>query len=207
MTAKDPSRKFTLPEIKQYKHGDMQIISGTIADADWLRSNPRWLMDLGTGVRIAKYCVLVQDSPVKEADMAHKARIKRNLVTDNVDNLPGIEVEDVRWQTPPKKKQKHASMVVELATAPQANDAIQYHAFWGTELKTVVKYDESCKILQCFKCWKYGHLEIECREQQICGNCATNHTRKRCLSGLKCGLVPNLTQHGMRNVSSERENR
>ena len=37
------------------------------------------------------------------------------------------------------------------------------------------KYIPRRRIIQCYKCWKYGHIANLCPHKQTCVNCSKNH--------------------------------
>jgi hypothetical protein len=48
------------------------------------------------------------------------------------------------------------------------------------DLKSVERYDASCRITQCFKCQKYGHISTICSNAESCGHCGSDHTTEKC---------------------------
>jgi len=43
------------------------------------------------------------------------------------------------------------------------------------------RYFDHVNVIQCFKCWKYGHMTRECKaENLVCVKCSENHHQKDC---------------------------
>jgi hypothetical protein len=57
----------------------------------------------------------------------------------------------------------------------------------GYDLKLVERYDAGCRITQCFKCQKYGHISSICPNAEKCGHCGSDHTTEKC-----AGVSPTL---------------
>jgi len=73
-------------------------------------------------------------------------------------------------------------MVVEFANAEQANLALQTGLIWDSEYKKTELYDRACRIQECFKCHKYGHISAQCGGTKKCGICAEGHRSEDCPS-------------------------
>jgi hypothetical protein len=50
----------------------------------------------------------------------------------------------------------------------------------GYDLKLTERYDASCRITQCFKCQKYGHISSICSNTDTCGHCGGSHNIETC---------------------------
>jgi hypothetical protein len=50
----------------------------------------------------------------------------------------------------------------------------------GYDLKVAERYDASCRITQCFKYQKYGHISSVCSNTEICGHCGSSHNTETC---------------------------
>lgn len=52
-----------------------------------------------------------------------------------------------------------------------------------------VRVRDFISVLQCYKCYDFGHKSKDCRSTQICGYCAGDHEYKVCKSNRKCCIV------------------
>lgn len=49
------------------------------------------------------------------------------------------------------------------------------------------RYEDYVNIIQCYRCWKFGHIANMCRsEKNICPICAGEHKSTECKSQVKC---------------------
>ena len=46
------------------------------------------------------------------------------------------------------------------------------------------RYERQCRLKQCFKCQKYGHIGTQCKAPTACGYCALEHDTRDCPSKL-----------------------
>jgi hypothetical protein len=70
--------------------------------------------------------------------------------------------------------------VIKVDSAEQANRLIIEGIVLGCDLKQVKRYDASCRITQCFKCQKYGHISSICSNKETCGHCGEDHNTEIC---------------------------
>jgi hypothetical protein len=84
-----------------------------------------------------------------------------------------------------------ALLIIEVNSVEQANRLINEGVVIEYDLKSVKRYNASCRITQCFKCQKYGHISTICSNTEKCGHYGSDHiikkyvnvslaTRKRC---------------------------
>jgi hypothetical protein len=90
----------------------------------------------------------------------------------------------MRWLKRTDKKE-FTPLVIEVDNAEQANRLINEGIVMGYDLKMVERYDASCRITQCFKCQKYGHISSVCANTEICGHCSGSHSTGTC-----AGILP-----------------
>jgi hypothetical protein len=71
--------------------------------------------------------------------------------------------------------------VVQLESRDHANLLIDNGLIFGARLLGCQKYDEKCRLRQCFKCYQYRHTWKQCTEKvQLCGYCAELHNTNDC---------------------------
>jgi hypothetical protein len=90
-----------------------------------------------------------------------------------------VESTGIRWLRRTEKKE-YAPLVIEVDSAEQTNRLITEGVIMGYDLKLVERYDASCRITQCFKCLKYGHISSVCANTETCGHCSGSHNTGTC---------------------------
>ena len=100
------------------------------------------------------------------------------LRAENDDLLPA----DIKvfWlcKLPLDGSKKHSSLVIHFPTRSQANNAIQQGIAFEGRLLRVEKVMRSPP--QCWRCQRYGHTSLQCKQPPRCGTCASFHLTKDC---------------------------
>jgi hypothetical protein len=104
------------------------------------------------------------------------------MQVENARTHPGLKIVKVRWLDQIIQRD-FAPLVVEVDTAEQANRLISQGLTLAFDLKIVERYDSKCRIIQCFKCQRYGHISTRCQSAQKCGHCGGGHTTNECAEG------------------------
>jgi hypothetical protein len=85
----------------------------------------------------------------------------------------------MRWLKRTNRKE-FGLLIIKVDSAEQANRLIIEGIVLGYDLKLVKRYDVSCRITQCFKYQKYGHISSVCSNTEICGHCGGSHNTETC---------------------------
>jgi hypothetical protein len=85
----------------------------------------------------------------------------------------------MRWLKRTNRKE-FGPLIIEVDSAEQANRLIIEGIVLEYDLKLVERYDASCRITQCFKCQKYGHISSVCSNTETCGHCGGSHNTETC---------------------------
>jgi hypothetical protein len=109
----------------------------------------------------------------KTQDIADKIRW-------NNANLRDAQITYTGWLTKDLKGKRASSVVVEFDNPRHANEAILSSIVLGAQLFTCEYYDRDCKLKQCFRCQKYGHIGTHCNAVETCSYCAGHHDSRRC---------------------------
>lgn len=173
---------------KMLKSGDVQGHAANAEDAAALKENCEWIKTLGVHAEVANttYGVIVHGIPTNSINTEEPGAMAQRIAASNSSVLGTFNPEQIThigWLTKESTKKRHASLVVEFKTPTLANRAIHMGFLWESTTHKAVLYDRSCRIKQCYKCFKYGHIGPQCSAtSQICGFCAGNHVTKECPS-------------------------
>lgn len=170
---------------RQLKSGDIAIHTANTADAKLLKENPSaWLPSLGSRARVLKptYGVLVHGvrTDKENIDPNKQAEAIEKIQTENATLHPGVKVTYAGWLTKNGAKKTASSLVVEFTTKEQANRVIREGLVLGACQHDCELYDRGCKLKQCYKCQRYGHIGTQCTASETCGQCAEPHNTRQC---------------------------
>ncbi|GBM04430.1 hypothetical protein AVEN_35599-1 [Araneus ventricosus] len=51
---------------------------------------------------------------------------------------------------------------------------------------TRLKFREYLRVMQCYKCYRYGHIRERCRNDESCVRCGEGHRSTNCEKSMKC---------------------
>jgi hypothetical protein len=82
---------------------------------------------------------------------------------------------------------------VEFTTRAQVDRAIREGLVLGACHHDCELYDRGCKLKQCYKCQKYGHIGTQCIANDTCGYCAEPHDTRQCKNREEPNFTPKCT--------------
>ncbi|OJD17317.1 hypothetical protein ACJ73_08809 [Blastomyces percursus] len=169
---------------KQLKSGDVSIHTVNIEDANKLREEQQWTQALGREARARQppYGVLVHSvrTDKENIDPSNQSRSVEKIQTKNATLYPGATITYVGWLTRTGAKKPTSSLVLEFATKEHADRAIREGLVLDACYHHCELYHRSCKLKQCYKCQKYGHIGAQCNANETCGYCAEPHNTRDC---------------------------
>ncbi|KAJ7870530.1 hypothetical protein B0H13DRAFT_2552603, partial [Mycena leptocephala] len=68
-----------------------------------------------------------------------------------------------------QKAKQHSSLVLHFTSAESANRCIMHKLALRGHLHRTEKYCP--RPLQCFNCYRFGHIASQCKHPAICGTC------------------------------------
>lgn len=142
------------------------------------------------------YAVMVHGVRTSLNTTDQNAAIEK-LTRENIRLHPGLEILRATW---PRKLEgsgkTFSSLVIEVASEVMADRILDY-GFRDGHIECSTEYFErNSKVVQCFKCWKYGHISKHCQNEEICHECKGNHDPRKCLSNTKTAYCPACKKSG-----------
>lgn len=104
--------------------------------------------------------------------------IKEELIAQNLSSDHGSELK-VIYIFQPKQDKRFTSCILEVS--PTVHKVL----FGGRRIflkYAICSFADYIRILQCYKCLKFGHMARNCNSKPACGHCAGEHDTKDCVS-------------------------
>ena len=74
----------------------------------------------------------------------------------------------------------YSFLIIEAKFSKKINKIIIEKFLTKKSKKNAVIFSQKCKIIQCFNCYEYDHIEKMCKNFMKCDHCAESHETKRC---------------------------
>lgn len=182
----------TIRAARALRSGDIAIQAVNESEAEMLRGQCNWSPILGESAKAVKPTFGVMVFNVRTDEINPKEIEKSiDMIKDcnkEVESLKAMDISWLGWFKLPKPGQPLGHLILEFATANQANAAIDESLVIGSSLKTCRVYNRACKLQQCFNCQNYGHSTSQCIKVSACCQCAGTHSSRECPGNLpkKC---------------------
>ena len=166
----------------QLKSGDVALTTRNAQDAETLRRNPGWEktpFGCTAHVQVPTYGIVVHGITVSTIKIDDLESTASQLKAENAP-IQDAEISYIGWLTRESRKKHASSAVIEFALPQHANDAIYASIVWHGKVHATTRYDRACRLKQCFRCYKYGHIGLQCSAEQVCGYCGEPHETKSC---------------------------
>ncbi|KAH0300453.1 hypothetical protein KCU74_g19015, partial [Aureobasidium melanogenum] len=164
--------------------GDYLLFAKDGATAERLTYHgPDWVTCLGGNAEVVTptYGVMVMNVPVTTFNPEEQEQMRHMLIGANYQLLADHKVSHMNWLLKPKNDKATGTMVISFTTKVGANAALAAGCIvWEGQMKRTIKYSSACRVLQCFKCYQYGHTTRKCRNEEVCGHCAGEHLTRDC---------------------------
>lgn len=119
-----------------------------------------------------------------------------NLPTDITDDEPTTMLNEQNFWLRDRTFTAHKSYIIKLDNREYKNLVVETDVTTQKEILergTVIigfserRCFESINTIQCLKCFRYGHIQHECKFEETCKKCADKHSTASCTSEtIKC---------------------
>ena len=169
--------------ISRLTSGDIRMHAESAEVKKTLHENTEWITAIAASATVQRRTYAVRASGVKMAhiDATNQNQTIQYLQAANAQLHSGLKITRIAWSFRAiKEKKTYSSLHVEVETPAMANRLITEGFLVDHEIKNCEKFVKSCKLTQCFNCYKYGHIGKRCRNPTACGLCAGGHSTNEC---------------------------
>ena len=172
--------------IRKLGSGDILVTTGDNGSKEALQRSTEWITVVAPTAKPTARMRSIEIIGVRRASFEigteeEKKEAMEKIVSENRTLHQGLKIGRISWQKKKYNEDKtHASLILDLATAEEANRIVEKGLVVDYDVHTAAIYCRSWEIKQCFKCQGYGHIATLCKKRETCGHCAGEHPTKEC---------------------------
>ena len=176
--------------VRKLPSGDIIIRANTVETKQRLEKNTHLQSALGGETQVIRrtFAVLAHGIRISIVNTNDQLATAKRLQDQNSTKHPGLEILRTAWPKQVHDSGKtHSSLIVEVASATQANRLIEEGLVEGYDEKQCELFDKTCRLTLCFRCHKYGHRSRACKNDPFCSICGGRHDGRICKAANKQG--------------------
>jgi hypothetical protein len=117
-------------------------------------------------------------------------RVRKSMTMDEIGRtlfgkLNSVKVAKMRWLSKPMAGKEHGSIVVFLEEKEQSDRLLTGSVVYlpGGEIAFPRMFETRVVPTRCYRCHQYGHAQLRCSNDVVCGHCAgSGHQAEACTS-------------------------
>ena len=195
-----PTQKAQIATARRLPSGDMVLHAISIEARKQLEKQPQWAFSIAGSAEVLRkrFAVLAHGIRTTFNTQNQQAAIQ-GLQKDNEGLHQGLKVLRVAWLKKVIESNKaFSSLIVEVASESIANRLLDHSIVESNSEHNCVYFEKGCRVLQCFKYYKHGHMTYACRNGPFCHKCGKNYEAETCTSAKnrkRCPSCPTATDH------------
>ena len=148
--------------------GDTVVTFRDEATKEWHSQNNNWIQQaFGDQAREAckTYAVLLKGLRKADLQGVTEEAFSKEISLQKVDKI--------KFRLPSNQGFTRATVLVTFTSQEEAYKACEQGVVWNAQLLDCEPYWSVLEPKQCFKCWKWGHIQRYCSKPALCGRCGT----------------------------------
>lgn len=150
--------------------GDVVVTFQDVAAKDWhtVPANQGWIQQaFGEQAKESTRTFAVLVKGISRGDL-------QEVTEEAFGKEIGIKgVEKVKFRVPRDQGLRWATALVTLDSQAAATKACDEGVIWKAQVFNCEPYSAALNPVQCYKCWKWGHIQHHCRKEALCPRCGT----------------------------------
>lgn len=133
-------------------------------------------------IRRRTYIVLAHGISIKRLDLTKTKEATHELYQLNKTIQGKVDILGLKWAQKNIGSRTRATLQIKVASSTQANLLIDRGLVVDCQIHYCEPFVGECRVTQCYKCYKYGHIAAMCKSLERCGYCSkTGHKTADCM--------------------------
>ena len=148
--------------------GDTIVTFNDSNTKEWHNRNGQWIQQaFGEQAKEARRTFAVLVKGLKKSDL-------QGISEEAFGAGLGLKtVDKVKFRLPNSPGLTWATALITTESQEEARRACEQGIVWNAQILDCEPYWAPLEPKQCFKCWKWGHIQRYCRKESLCGRCGT----------------------------------
>ena len=163
----------------------MLFLASTIVKKK-LKKKTKWIKSIKNSTKILKrfYEILMHEIRIENVNSKKQNEAIEKLLKQNKMFHKNLNIIRMTWSRKMKRlKKAYFSLIVETKFSKKINRIITERFLKKKSRKNAIIFSRKCRIIQCFNCYEYNHIEKMCKNVKKCDHCAERHNTNRCNKG------------------------
>lgn len=152
-------------------------------DREFLNQHFEWMQYFDSKIRVQMkffkiFMHAIQIKNVNFNNNVEKINATKIFVIVNANQISTLTVENINYMNWLKKfffeKIDKTIAIIEFRFSTTTNEIIRKNFIWNDKIHACEKLIKNCRIKQCFNCFVYDYIKIQCRSIQKCDKCDEN---------------------------------
>ena len=148
-----------------------------------LKKKTKWIKSIENSTRILKrfYEILMHEIRIQNVNAKKQNEAIEKLLKQNEMFHKNLNIIRMTWSRSVKRlKKAYFSLIVETEFSKEINRIITKKLLKRKSKKNAIIFSRKCRIIQCFNCYEYDHIEKMCKNVKKCDHCVEKHDTNRC---------------------------
>ena len=148
-----------------------------------LKKKTKWIKSIENSTKILKksYKILMHEIKIQNVNAKKQNETIEKLLKQNEMFYKNLNIIKMTWSKNVKRLKKiYFSLIIKIKFSKEINKIIAKKLLKRKSKKNAIIFSRKCKIIQCFNCYEYDHIEKMCKNVKKCDHCAKRHDTNRC---------------------------
>ena len=127
------------------------------------------------------YEIMIHEIKIKNVNTKKQKEAIEKLLKQNEIFHKNLNITRIFWLKSVRKLEKAILLlIVETELSKKFNRIIFEKFLKESSRKNAMMFVKECKMIQCFNCYEYEHIDKKCKNVMKCDHCAKKHEMNKC---------------------------